>query len=119
MQLEERAQRLVEQAQTALRGIKVRVAGEARKEPDLIREAAHGTDCRQILESAVFREFWARSEAKLTTEMLALPLADDGARRRLAEAIQTQRSLSKWLLESAQAGKAAERELERLRTGRN
>lgn len=119
MQLSQRADRLIEQARAALKTVNrsPRVAGEPADEAKLIEDASHGAQCRQILESPVFQTFWAKAEAKLTAEMLALPLDDHNGRMRLAVAVQTQRALSKWLLESTQSGRAAERELDRLRSG--
>lgn len=118
--MREHADRLVAQARDALAAVNrgPRVAGDAPDETRLIADVGHGQQCRQILESPVFQTFWAKGEAKLTAELLALPLEDDNGRRRLAIAVQTQRSLQKWLLDSTQAGRAAERELERLRSGK-
>jgi hypothetical protein len=119
LEMQKRADALIAQARTALSAINrgPRIAGQAPDEGALTVDANHGAQCRQILESPVFQTFWAKAEAKLTAELLALPLDDDKGRARLAIAVQTQRSLSKWLLESTQTGRAAERELEKLRSG--
>lgn len=91
---------------------------KARRETHLIQVASEGSAARQFLESEQVVTFMARSEAKLTHEMLSLPLDADAARRDLAVAIQTQRQLMKFLTAQASDGRAAERELERLRSGR-
>lgn len=115
--LDAAASRLIEQARSAIKQANApqRVQGQAPDEFRLIQDAAHGSECRSVLESPLMQTFWAKAEAKLTGEMLALPLQDDGGRRALATSVQTLRSLQKWLLESAQGGRAAERELEKLR----
>lgn len=88
------------------------------RETKLIERATAATPAKAFLESAVVVDFMAKAEASLTTQMLALPLDDDAGRRNLAVAIQTQRQLMKYLVSLAQDGIAAERELERLRSGR-
>ena len=87
-------------------------------EAKLIESASEGAAVRGFLESPQVLDFMARTEAKLTHEMLGLPLDDDAGRRNLAVAIQTQRQLWKYLTTMAGDGVAAERELERLRSGR-
>jgi hypothetical protein len=88
------------------------------RETKLIDEATFGAECAQMLDSAPFREFNARIEARLTDELIKLPLRDDGERMRLAIALQTQRQWTEFLLKSAQGGRMAEAELEKLRKGR-
>lgn len=88
------------------------------RETKLIERATEAGPARQFLESAIVVEFMAKGEANLTTAMLGLPLDDDAGRRNLAVAIQTQRQLMKYLVALAQDGASAERELERLRSGR-
>jgi hypothetical protein len=89
------------------------VQGEA----GLIERATAAHPARAFLESPVVQDFMARAEAKLTTEMLGLPLDDDAGRRHLAVAIQTQRQLMNYLIALTQDGQSAERELERMRSG--
>lgn len=86
-------------------------------EANLIERATAAHPARAFLESPVVQEFMARSEARLTTEMLGLPLEDDAGRRNIAVAIQTQRQLMNYLIALTQDGQSAERELERLRSG--
>jgi len=88
------------------------------REASLIERATEASPARSFLESPVVVDFMAKAEARLTTEMLALPLDDDAGRRNLAVAIQTQRQLMKYLVSLAQDGASAERELERLRSGK-
>jgi hypothetical protein len=86
-------------------------------EAALIERATAAHPARTFLESPVVQDFMARSEARLTTEMLSLPLDDDVGRRNLAVAIQTQRQLMNYLIALTQDGQSAERELERMRSG--
>lgn len=93
----------------------------AQTKPDegrMVERASEGSAARQFLESPVVQDFMAKAEAKLTHELLSLELDNDKGRRDLAVAIQTQRQLWKYLLTLASDGRAAERELERLRSGR-
>lgn len=95
-----------------------REVSAAPDETSLIKRADEGARARHFLESALFVDFMARSEAQLTTAMLECPLDNDAARRDLAVAIQTQRQWVRFLLASASDGRAAERELARLSSGR-
>lgn len=99
----------------------VRPSPAANPKPDeakLIERASEGAKARAFLESETVQEFMARSEAQLIDRMTSLPLEQDAARRDLACAIQTQRQLWRWLGQLTQDGRAAERELERLSSGR-
>lgn len=87
-------------------------------EGDLIQRASAGQPAKAFLQSDQVRDFMTRAEAQLTHAMLTLPLEDDAGRRNLAAAINATRGLSKYLLALAQDGQSAERELERLRSGR-
>lgn len=58
------------------------------------------------------------AEATLIRELVACSLNDDDGRKRLAVAIQTQRQLWRWLGRLASDGASAEKELERLRSGK-
>lgn len=98
-------------------GAAPRVAGEPANEGALIERASEGAAARGFLESPIVQGFMAKVEARLTTELVGLPLSDDDGRRRLAEAVQTTRQLQKFLAASASDGRSAERELERLRKG--
>lgn len=89
----------------------------AQNEAGLIERATAAHPARAFLESPVVQEFMARSEAKLTSAMLGLPLDDDAGRRNLAVAVQTQRQLMNYLIALTQDGQSAERELERMRSG--
>lgn len=88
------------------------------RETKLIERATASGPAKQFLESEIVIDFMAKAEANLTTELLACPLDDDAGRRNLAVAIQTQRQLMKYLVSLAQDGASAERELERLRSGK-
>lgn len=92
--------------------------GDKPDEGKLIEQANKGSAARHFLESSVVLDFMAQSEAKLTHEMLSLPLEADAGRRDLAVAIQTQRQMMRYLLALTRDGKAAERELERLASGK-
>jgi len=81
-------------------------------------EAEFGAECQTILENRAFQVFWAKIDQKMTDDMLALPLKADDERRRLATAVQTVRQLRAFLLKSAQAGRMAEAELQKLTRGR-
>lgn len=87
-------------------------------EATLIERATRGTAARHFLESRLVSEFVADAEAKLVQEMVTCPLGDDDGRKRLAVAIQTQRQLWRWLGRLASDGASAEKELERLRSGK-
>lgn len=87
-------------------------------EATLIERATRGTAARHFLESRLVSEFVADAEAKLIQEMVNCPLGDDDGRKRLAVAIQTQRQLWRWLGRLASDGASAEKELERLRSGK-
>ena len=87
-------------------------------ESDYVQRATKGSEARAFLESRLVQEFVATAEARLMDELVRLPLGDDDGRKRLAVAIQTQRQLWKWLGRLASEGAAAEKELERLRSGK-
>lgn len=87
-------------------------------EAALIERATAGVAARAFLDSETFLTFMARAEANLTNAMLTLPLEADAGRRDLAVAIQTQRQWMRYLAALAGEGAHAERELERLRSGR-
>jgi hypothetical protein len=87
-------------------------------EATLIRRAAEGERVRAFLESEPVVDFMSRQEAQLVDALTALPLEDDAGRKNLAVAIQTVRQLRKFLLAAAQDGRMAERELDRLRSGK-
>ena len=94
------------------------VAPTQQDEATLIRRAAEGERVRAFLESEPVTEFMAKQEAQLVDALTALPLDDDAGRKNLAVAIQTVRQLRKFLLAAAQDGRMAERELDRLRSGK-
>lgn len=87
-------------------------------ETRLIERASEGSRARDFLESEAVQEFMARSEAQLIDRLTSLPLDNDAGRRDLAVAIQVQRQLLRYLGQLAQDGRSAERELERLSSGR-
>lgn len=102
----------------AVRPIAPQVDDPAKREGQLIERASEGAAARGFLDNALFVDFMAKAEANLTHALLGLPLDDDAGRRNLAVAIQTQRQWMKYLAALAGDGRAAERELERLRSGR-
>lgn len=84
----------------------------------LIAQATEGSEARAFLQSPMVQDFMARCEAQLTNAMTNAPLEADAERMRLAVAVQTVRQLQKYLLAKAGDGLAAEKELERMRSGR-
>lgn len=87
-------------------------------EAELIRRASEGERVRAFLESEPVVAFMAKQEAQLVEKLTTLPLEDDAGRKNLAVAIQTVRALRKYLAASVQDGRMAERELERLTSGK-
>ena len=84
----------------------------------LIQSAAEGQAARQFLESETVRRFMSRAEANIVARMVELPLSDNEGRRNFAVAVQTLRQLRVYLAQAAQQGGQAERELERMRSGK-
>lgn len=84
----------------------------------LIEKATAGADAVAWLESPQVQAFYAQAEAQLVERLTSLPLEDDAGRRNLATAVQTVRQLRRYMGALANDGKQAERELERMRSGR-
>jgi hypothetical protein len=87
-------------------------------EAELVTRATEGREARAFLESRTVTDFMAKAEANLTRAMLSQPLEADAQRRNLAVAVQTVRGLMTYMTELAAGGASAERELERLASGK-
>ena len=87
-------------------------------EGKLIARASEGSAARGFLESPIVQAFFAQAEANIITAMADLPLEADAGRRDLATSLKAMRKLRQYLVTLTQDGRAAERELERLASGR-
>lgn len=92
-------------------------APDAEREVRLVDDVTQGIECQRILEHQVFQRFWAQLEARLTDELLSLPLRAHDDRMRLAVAVQTTRQLQEFLHKCAQSGRLASAELDAMRKG--
>lgn len=86
-------------------------------EQSLIRRASEARAARDFLDSPTVADFMTRQEAKLIETLLSLPPDDDQGRYRMAVAVNSVRQLRRYLAASAQDGRLAEAELERVRKG--